>query len=83
MNRRSWIFGFLIGIAVGLIVALVMSYLDWQHNPQGIFHNELGTNWAIVLETAVSWFVPVALVSSVLSIAILTWCSRRKTAGAA
>ena len=68
---------------MGLIVALVMSYLDWQHNPEGIFHNEIGTNWDIVLDTAASWFVPVALVSSVLSIAVLTWFSRRKTAGAA
>ena len=81
--RRSWIFGILIGIAMGLIVALVMSYLDWQHNPEGIFHNEIGTNWGFVLDTAVSWFVPVALVSCVLSIAVLICISRWKKGGEA
>ncbi len=76
MNRRSWILGALIGTAVGFVVALAMSYVDWRHNPQGIFHNELGTNWDILLETAVSWFVPVALLAAVLSIAVLSWLSR-------
>ncbi len=76
MKRRSWILGALIGIAVGLVVAFAMSYVDWRHNPQGIFHNELGTNWDILLETAVSWFVPVALLAAVLSIAVLSWLSR-------
>ena len=33
------------GEGVGLVVAVAMSYVDWQQNPQGIFHNELGTNW--------------------------------------
>ncbi len=61
---------------MGLVVALAMSYVDWWHNPQGIFHSELGTNWNIVLESAVSWFVPVALVTSVLSTAVLAWISR-------
>ena len=61
---------------MGLVVALAMSYVDWRHNPQGIFHSELGTNWNIVFETAVSWFVPVALFTSVLSIAVLAWISR-------
>ena len=78
MNRRSWVLGVLIGTAVGLIVALSMSYVDWRHNPQGIFHNELGTSWDVVFETAASWFIPVALVASALSIAVLSWLSRGK-----
>ncbi len=76
MSRQSWIFGGLVGTSVGLIVALGMSYMDWRTNPQGIFHDELGTNWDIVLETAVSWFVPVALVTFVLSVAIHSWLTR-------
>ncbi len=76
MNRRSRILGALIGTTVGLVVALAMSYVDWRHNPQGIFHSELGTNWNIVLESAVSWFVPVALVTAVLSTAVLAMISR-------
>ncbi len=76
MSRKSWLLGGLVGTLVGLIVALAMSYVDWQHNPQGIFHDELGTNWDMVLETAVSWFVPVALITFVLSVAIHSWFSR-------
>ena len=77
MNRKSWLLGSLIGVLVGLVVAFTMSFIDWQHNPQGIFHNELCTNWKIVLETAVSWFVPVALITSILSIVVLSWISRK------
>ena len=76
MNRRSWLLGILIGTSVGLIVAVAVSYIDWQHNPQEIFHDDLGTNWDVVLETATSWFVPVALLASAVSIAVLSWCSR-------
>jgi len=77
MNRKPWLLGGLVGVSVGLVVAFTMSYVDWQHNPHGIFHNELGTNWDMVLETAVSWFVPVALITSILSIAVLLWFSRK------
>jgi uncharacterized membrane protein len=77
MNRKSWLLGGLVGVLVGLVVASTMSFIDWQHNPQGIFHDELGTNWDIVLETAVSWFVPVALITSILSIVVFSWISRK------
>jgi nitrogen fixation-related uncharacterized protein len=77
MNRKPWILGGLIGVSVGLVIALTMSYVDWRHNPQGIFHDELGTNWDFVLETAVSWFVPVALIAFILSIAVFLWFSRK------
>ena len=77
MNRKSWLLGGLVGVLVGLVVAFTMSFIDWQHNPHGIFHNELGTNWKFVLETAVSWFVPIALITSILSIVVLSWISRK------
>jgi hypothetical protein len=77
MNRKPWILGGLIGVSVGLVIALTMSYVDWRHNPLGIFHDELGTNWDFVLETAVSWFVPVALIAFILSIAVFLWFSRK------
>ncbi len=77
MNRKPWLLGGLVGVSVGLVVAFAMSYVDWQHNPQGIFHDELGTNWDIVLETAVSWFVPVAPITFILSVAVLSWFSRK------
>lgn len=64
MNRRYWILGVVIGVAVGLIAAFIMTFLDWRLNPGGIFHNAQGTDWTIVIETAVSWFVPMSVVVS-------------------
>ena len=63
MNLKPWLPATWIGIVVGLIVALGMTYVDWRHNPQGLFHNEDGTHWRVVIETAISWFVPVGLVA--------------------
>ena len=77
MNCKPWLLGGLVGVSVGFVVAFTMSYLDWQHNSQAIFHDELGTNWDFVLETAVSWFVPVALITFILSVAVLLWFSRK------
>ena len=76
MTRRSWLLACLIGAGTGLVIAAAMSFVDWRHNPGGIFHGELGTNWDIVLETAVSWFVPVAFVAAALSAVVLWWFSR-------
>ncbi len=64
------------GCAIGLVVALGMSYVDWRHNPAGIFHIEHGTDWGTVLDTAISWFLPVAFVATALSIAVLSWRAR-------
>lgn len=62
MTARRWIVGIGSGIAVGVIVAAVMTFIDWRLNPGGIFHAEGHTNWAIVRETAFSWFWPVTAI---------------------
>ena len=36
----------------------------------GIFHDEQGTAWGVVAETAVSWFWPVALIALILALPI-------------
>lgn len=66
-----------VGIAAGLIVAFTMSLLDWHRNPSGIFHGAQGPDWAIVMETALSWFVPVAALASAVSLPFLYWLRRR------
>ena len=78
MIRKGWILGSLIGIGVGLIFATAMSFEDWRINPAGIFHDASGTNWKVVVETAISWFVPVTLVASAPSIAVLVWFFGRR-----
>jgi len=49
------------GGAMGLLVAAWFTFADWRLNPAGIFRSEAGTHWDVVLDTVVSWFVPVAL----------------------
>ncbi len=65
MRIRSWLIGVTAGLAAGVIVAVPMTIRDWRLNPSNLFHNEQGTDWAIVMETALSWFWPVALVALV------------------
>jgi len=55
------------GSVLGLTCATIMTTLDWRFNPAGIFHDAQGTHWNIVWETAISWFVPVALLSTILA----------------
>ena len=71
MNRRYWIFGLVTGVVVGFTVAFVMTLLDWRLNPGGDFHNANGTDWTVVVETAVSWFVPMSVLAGSFALLIL------------
>lgn len=67
------------GVAIALVAATTMTWLDWRLNPGGIFrHQEGTTNGPIVLETALSWFVPILLFASVLALSVTCWRSRHK-----
>ena len=61
MHARVWKVAVVIGVLIGLVVSSVMTFMDWRLNPAGIFHNEAGTDWEVVTETALSWLWPVAL----------------------
>ena len=76
MRARSWYLGAIVGLTTGLLVSIPMTISDWRLNPSGLFHNEQGTDWAIVTETAFSWFWPVALVALVATVIIHSWISR-------
>jgi len=54
-------FGLLIGAFVSVLVTLIIVVWEWIENPGGIFHDENGTNWNFVFDTASSWFVPTFL----------------------
>ena len=70
--------GGIVGSLVGLMVAVGMTFVDWRLNPAGIFHSEEGTDWNIVVETAFSWFWPVALIVLVLTVIMHSWISRER-----
>jgi hypothetical protein len=78
MRSRSWYVGATVGLLAGLLVSIPMTIADWRLNPTGIFHDDTGTNWAIVAETAYSWFAPVALVVFVAAVACHSWLSRTR-----
>ena len=67
-----------VGVVFGLIVASVMTFLDWRLNPGGIFHDAQSTDWGIVWETAMSWFTPIAAVTGAVAAVIRFLISRRK-----
>lgn len=66
------------GIAASAVLALVMTFADWRMNPGGIFYSDAGTNWPIVWETAVSWFVPTIPAAVILSVAVLFLVSPKR-----
>ena len=68
--------GISIGGVVGLVVGLVMTTIDYVRNPAGVFHNEAGVQWDHLFETWFSWFWPVAIVATLVSLLTLFWISR-------
>lgn len=83
LKRVPWWRGILGGVTIGVGVAAAATLLDWRFNPAGIFHDEDGTRWSVVWETAVSWFVPVALVASVMVTGWLLWSAGTSRGGRA
>ncbi len=77
MTKKYWVYALLLGVTVGFIVASVMSFLDWRLNPSGIFHSDLGTDWRVVWDTWISWFIPVFVVGSTVSVPAFFWLSKR------
>ena len=54
------------GAVVSTAVTVIVVIWEWLENPGGIFHNELGTNWNFVVDTAISWFVPTFVYAALL-----------------
>ncbi len=61
----------MVGVLTGLVVSALMAFMDWRLNPGGIFHNDAGTDWAVVTETALSWLWPVALATCFAAAVVL------------
>ncbi|MGB5353484.1 MAG: hypothetical protein WBN32_07745 [Woeseia sp.] len=77
MNKRGITYVVCSGLLAGLLVSVVMTFLDWRLNPGGIFHSTTGTDWAIVRATAWTWFWPVALLVAAIALPVVWFLLRR------
>ena len=79
IRATFWWFGIATGALISATVTLIVVVWEWLENPGGIFHNENGTNWGFLLDTATSWLVPtfiyVAVIASILHMA---WSAIRR-----
>jgi hypothetical protein len=75
--------GFAAGVVVSIPVATVPTFLDWHHNPGGIFQDHAGTNWSIVSETFFSWLWPVFLVAIPTAVAVIALFSECRSSDTA
>ena len=71
MHARIWKLAAIVGLLTGLAVSATMTFMDWRLNPGNIFHNEHGTNWTVVTETALSWLGPVGLLIFLVAVIVL------------
>ena len=71
LTKKQAMLAVVVGVTLGVIVAAIMTTLDWRLNPSGIFHNEQGTHWEVVFETAFTWFLPVTLAASAATALLL------------
>lgn len=71
MRIKHWVLGLVIGLTVGLLTGAYYAFSDWKLNPGGIFHNDQGTQWDIVMETVTSWWLPVSVWVTALSWVVL------------
>jgi H+/Cl- antiporter ClcA len=70
-SREFWLRTFAYGAGIAIAIALVAAFLDWRANPAGLFHDQDGTNWPILGETWLSWFLPLLPATCGLSALLL------------
>lgn len=57
-RSRAWVLAVLVGFLPAGVVAALMLYVAWQHNPQGEFHEAGIVHWGSWLSIGAVWFVP-------------------------
>ena len=71
MHAHTWKLAAISGLLTGLVVSAAMTFLDWRLNPASIFHDDSGTDWTVVAETALSWMGPVTLATFLATAIVL------------
>lgn len=78
MRGLYWVAGIGAGFLTGVTVAAIATFQDWRMNPGGIYHDAQRTAWPFVLDTASSWFAPVAAMATLFAWLVLFVLSRRR-----
>ncbi len=67
-------FGWLAFGVICLIAALVaglMMYIAWDHNPQLVFHDDGIIHWDMWLTVGLTWFLAIAGIPCVIAFAVV------------
>ncbi|MDY7093956.1 MAG: hypothetical protein SX243_13395 [Acidobacteriota bacterium] len=84
-RQRPLLLGLALAFAASIIVAVIATVIDWWKNPSGLFHGPEGTQWRIVFDTFLSWWIPGFLYLLVVVIAVwllgraVSWARRGRT----
>ncbi|XOV83266.1 MAG: hypothetical protein ACFHXK_20740 [bacterium] len=63
-----------LSLAGAVFITAAVTLWEWWENPSGIYHDGATTDWQIVYETAISWFLPAALYLFVVMLLLrLSW----------
>ncbi|MBT8145782.1 MAG: hypothetical protein KJN90_02965 [Gammaproteobacteria bacterium] len=67
MTKKPWVFGPATGFVVAIMATLGFTVWDLVGNPGGIFRDSSGINWAFVYDTAISWFLPTFITTTIVA----------------
>jgi heme/copper-type cytochrome/quinol oxidase subunit 2 len=71
-------FSFVAICFVAVVVAAVMMYIAWDHNPQLAFHEDGMIHWGAWLTIGVAWFVAIAGIPSIIVLTAITFSFFRR-----
>lgn len=70
-RSRAWVVAGLVGFLPGGLVATLMLYVAWQHNPQGEFYEGSVVHWGSWLGVGASWFVVIGVPTALFTRLVL------------
>ena len=68
LGSAYWKMSLFSGGFMGLVIASVMTFQDWRLNPGGLFRANNQTQWNVVWDTWISWFLPTVALTSIFGI---------------
>jgi hypothetical protein len=66
----GWV-AFIVICFIGALVAALMMYIAWDHNPQLAFHEDGIIHWGAWLTIGVTWFAAIAGIPCIIAFTAL------------